>query len=82
MKEKIDWLKEWFRGRAHIDSIRDVENVNYLDERLIDSVSVIELITAAEEKYNVGFSGEAFDDPRFASIAGLAQIIEELEQAN
>jgi len=81
MEEKIDWLKEWFGQKVHIGSIRGVEHINYLERRLIDSVAVIELIVAAEERFNIGFSSEAFDDPRFATISGLAEIIGELEQS-
>ena len=80
MDEKIEWLKNWFRQKIHIDSIQDMEHANYLERRLIDSVSVIELVVAAEERFEIGFTGEVFDDPRFSTIAGLAQIIAELEE--
>ena len=80
MEEKIDWVNEWFGQKVHIECVCDVDHINYLERRLIDSVSVIGLIMVAEECFNIGFSSEAFHDPQFATISGLAEIFGELER--
>lgn len=52
--------------------------VNYLEAGLIDSLAIIELIAAVEERWNIRFHERHFQDRRFVSIGGLGQIVDEL----
>ena len=75
MKEAHTWLAAWFAGRAPDVILADEEN--FFEAEAIDSFSVIELIEEAEQKFRIRFVELDFQDRRFASIRGLAEIIAE-----
>lgn len=65
------WLQDWFAGRGH----RLTPDQNYFDAGAVDSFGVIELIEALETKFKFSFGERDFQDRRFATIAGLAEIV-------
>ena len=50
---------------------------NYFDAGAIDSFGVIELIEAVEDRFKIAFRQHDFQDRRFATVAGLAEIVHE-----
>lgn len=78
MGSKVDWLKRWFSEKRSLPENIEVEN--YFEAGLIDSFGVIELIEAVEKEFNIRFQESNFQDRRFATIQGLAQIIQELQE--
>jgi acyl carrier protein len=77
MEPKIDWLKTWFSQKS--DLPENIEEKNYFESGLIDSFTVIELIESLENEFDIRFQESNFQDRRFATIKGLAQIIEEIQ---
>ena len=77
MQHKVDWLKAWFSQESQLPE--NVEEKNYFEACLIDSFTVIELIEAVEKEFNIRFQESNFQDRRFATIQGLAEIIEEIQ---
>lgn len=77
--EKIRWLKEYFASKKALPDHPELEKENYFQLGLIDSMGVLELIEAAEAQFSIQFQQTNFTDRRFATIAGLADIIDELE---
>jgi acyl carrier protein len=74
------WLLEWFARNGTLRAPlpeRDLP-LNYFEARWIDSMGVIELITDVEAHFDIGFDQRHFQDRRFATVAGLAEIIDEL----
>ena len=72
------WLVDWFRRRnTNIGDTPDLEMVDadYFDKNFIDSFGVIELVAEAEEHFGVRFTELDFQDRRFSTVWGLAQII-------
>ena len=68
----------WFRRRApHIEL--DPTN-SYFDAGAIDSLGVIELIEDLELAFGVRFTQADFQDRRFPSVSGLAEILEEKQR--
>jgi acyl carrier protein len=67
------WLQDWFAGRG----ARVASDANYFEAGAIDSFGVIELIEAVESHFKIAFRQHDFQDRRFASIAGLAEIVNE-----
>jgi acyl carrier protein len=67
------WLDHWFAKRG---ATLDREE-NYFDAGAIDSFGVIELIEAIEEHFAIQFGERDFQDRRFSTIAGLAEITNE-----
>ncbi|EBA14544.1 hypothetical protein RSK20926_01077 [Roseobacter sp. SK209-2-6] len=75
MSEYQTWLAEWFSAQAPDVSLAPQDN--FFDIGAIDSFGVIELIEAAEDAFDIRFSNDDFQDRRFSSIAGLAEILSE-----
>ena len=67
------WLQDWFAGRG----ARPATDANYFEAGAIDSFGVIEMIEAIEDHFKVKFRQHDFQDRRFATIAGLAEIVHE-----
>ena len=72
-----NWLKIWFSKKNKI-SEPDVQS-NYFNAGLIDSLDIIDLITSVETEFAITFESSHFQDRRFATIKGLAEIIEEIK---
>ena len=77
MQQYIFWLKNWFAQRKELPE--NAEEKNYFEIGLIDSLGVIELIESIEQEFNIHLSQDHFQDRRFSSIKGLAEIIHELK---
>lgn len=77
-----DWLAAWFRRKAPDRTLADEEllRCNFFDAGLIDSFGVIELITEVEAEFGIRFDQNHFQDRRFPTIAGLAELIDQLRQ--
>lgn len=74
MVEDIEkWLLEILQTNYGITNISCQEN--YFDAG-IDSFSFITLVNIIEEKYNISFTNNEFQDRKFSTIHGLAEIIE------
>ena len=80
MKEVQNWLISWFKNNKGVEERPDIHNCNYFESGFIDSFGVVELIMEIESKYTIRFSQNHFQDRRFATIDGLAEIIMELQK--
>lgn len=72
------WLIGWFKnetGEAE-GSIKNKLHENYLSNGWLDSFKFIYFITAVEETFNISFDNNEFQDRSFATIEGVAKIIE------
>jgi len=75
------WLKTWFTNKNDLPSFPDgAESQNYFEVGLIDSFNVIELIESIETEFQIKFDQNHFQDRRFSTIKGLAEIINEIKQ--
>lgn len=79
MQQTIDWLKAYFSARAPLPE--QAETVNFFQAGMIDSFGVIELIDALEQEFGVQLTEAQFQDRRFPTIAGLAEIVRELQRS-
>ena len=68
------WLRDWFAARGA--GVLKLDE-NYFDAGAIDSFGVIELIEAIESRNEIKFRQHDFQDRRFSTIRGLAEIIGE-----
>jgi acyl carrier protein len=50
---------------------------NYFMKGLIDSLKFISFISDIENKFNISFSNDEFQDRKFATINGIIQILED-----
>lgn len=77
MQQYTDWLKTYFSCES-LSS--DIEEMNYFQAGLIDSFGVIELIESIESEFNIKLTELNFQERRFSTIKGLAEIIHEIKQ--
>ena len=73
------WLLEWFQYHAPQVPLGPDDNFFLLGA--IDSLGVIELIEDLEQDFSIRFSQEDFQDRRFTSIKGLAELLKEKENS-
>jgi acyl carrier protein len=52
--------------------------IKYLNEGIIDSMGIIDLITHFEDQYQIRFEADDLQSEDFQTIGGLVQIIERL----
>ena len=79
MRSTLDWLEEWFSRKGMLPGDSDaIRRINYFEAGLIDSMGVIELIEDCETSFGIRFEQRHFQDRRFATLGGLAEIISEL----
>jgi acyl carrier protein len=71
-EEIISHIQKWL-----IDKYRLTIDINdrYIDSGLVDSLDMINLIVFIESSYNVKFSSDDFQDPRFFTVKGLSELV-------
>ena len=74
----VDWLIAYFSKNGTIPE--DIEKIDFFETGLIDSFGVIELIGEIESYFNIRFNEDNFQDRRFSTIKGLAEIIKEIKE--
>ena len=73
-----EWIVSWLAEHASVskDDVKKHLSENYFDLGYIDSFGFIELLDSIESEYGVQCDNEQFEDRKFATISGLAEIIE------
>lgn len=73
-----EWLIDWFENNTPFtrEEILGSVSGNYLENGWIDSFKFIAFISELENKWSICFSNDEFQDRSFASLDGLAMIIE------
>jgi acyl carrier protein len=71
------WLKNWFLSKAKITNLQaeSLTDIDYFAAGWLSSMEVVEFITGIEQQFGIQFTEEDMQDPRFATIAGLTDLI-------
>jgi acyl carrier protein len=72
------WLVDWFRGRNETlvsTPIEQIVTADYFESQFVDSFGVIQLIEDVEQRFKLRFDERDFQDRRFSTVVGLAEII-------
>jgi acyl carrier protein len=77
LKEQAsEWLCDWFASRRKFKGdAATLLNINYFDAGLLTSLEVIEFVSQIEDRFGMQFSEQDFQDPRFVTVSGLAELI-------
>jgi len=78
LREDIqNWLKEWFtaRGKIGAQPNQPLLDLDYFEAGWLTSMEVVEFVTEIEQRFGMQFSEGDLQDPRFVTIAGLAELI-------
>jgi acyl carrier protein len=74
------WLINWFieqnDGTLPL-KIENIEDQNFFELQLIDSLGIIMLVEEIETKYSISLNQDHFEQRRFSTIKGLSEIITE-----
>ncbi len=73
------WILKWFQDNANVleNEINKDRDENYFMKGWIDSLKFISFISDIENKFNISFSNDEFQDRKFATINGIIQILED-----
>ena len=79
MSELENWIIKWFEENTDAEKNEIVKNLdeNYFLKSWMDSLKFISFISDIEEKFNITFSNNEFQNRSFATINGISKIIEE-----
>lgn len=71
------WIINWFESRAKTakPAPETLLTVDYFEAGWLTSMEVVEFITEIEQAFGMQFSDDDMQDPRFATIAGLTELI-------
>ena len=77
MNEVQAWVVDWFAQRKSFveGSPEQRLAVDYFQKGIIDSFGVVELIGDIEAHFQIQFLETDFQDRRFSTLGGLAEII-------
>jgi acyl carrier protein len=76
--QAAQWLCDWFLSRRKFKGNADaLLTLNYFEAGLLTSLEVIEFVSEIEDRFGVQFSEQDFQDPRFVTVVGIAQLIAE-----
>jgi acyl carrier protein len=77
LKEQAsEWMCAWFVSRRKFKGdTAQLLATNYFDAGLLTSLEVIEFVSEIEDRFGMQFSEQDFQDPRFVTVAGLAELI-------
>jgi acyl carrier protein len=71
-----NWLQDWFRTRGKVAGQNNWQiDTDYFAAGWLTSMEVVEFVTEIESQFGMQFSDQDLQDPRFATIAGLAELI-------
>jgi acyl carrier protein len=76
-QQVLMWLHDWFvsRGKIATPVTSSFSEVDYFDAEWLTSMEVVEFVTEIEQQFGMQFSDADLQDPRFATIGGLADLI-------
>ncbi len=78
LREQVqEWLENWFvsRGKIGEQASQPPIDTDYFEAGWLTSMEVVEFVTEIEQQFGMQFSDRDLQDPRFVTIAGLADLI-------
>ena len=70
------WIVERFKENTDLKEDEIGEKENYFEKGWLDSFKFISFITNIEEKFDIRFSNDEFQDRSFSMIEGIVEIIQ------
>jgi acyl carrier protein len=73
------WLVEFFESNGQTDgrSVEELTGENYVSIGLLDSLGIVQMLVGLEDEFGVWLDPAEMQDPRFCSIEGLAELVEQ-----
>lgn len=79
MSDPRSWLIAYFEANGELAGrqVEDLLDENYVSLELLDSLGIVQMLVGLEEDFGVWLDPAEMQDPRFCSIAGLAELVDE-----
>lgn len=79
-----DWMINFISDKSDLNGkeVTDLIQDNIFDKGYVDSFGLMTMIVKLEEDYEIQFDPDDFQDRRFATIKGLAELVEEKKNGN
>jgi acyl carrier protein len=79
MSDARAWLVEYFEANGDVRgrSVEELAAENYVSMELLDSLGIVQMLVGLEEEFGVWLDPAEMQDPRFCSLDGLAELVEE-----
>ncbi len=79
MSPPLRWLIEYFEENGHCAgrSVEDLLNDNFVTSELLDSLGIVQMLVGIEDDFGIWLDPAEMQDPRFCTISGLAELIDE-----
>jgi acyl carrier protein len=79
MSEPLCWLISYVaeHGKLGDLAVEELLEENYVALGLLDSLGIVQMLLGIEEEFGIWLEPPEMQDPRFSSIAGLAELVEE-----
>ena len=83
MNDVETWIATYMKekGKLNGDEGEAVLEANYFERKLLDSLAIVEMVLGIEDEFGVRLESDHMQDPRFCTIRGLSQIVDELRAA-
>lgn len=83
MTAPLEWLTQYFEENGELGgrSVNELADENYVSMELLDSLGIVQMLMGIEDEFGVWLDPEEMQDPRFCSINGLAELVEEAKAA-
>jgi acyl carrier protein len=77
MNEIESWIADYLRreGKAGDADLEALVEANFVEHGLMDSLGIVMLIVDLEVEFGARLASDQMQDPRFATIRGLAEIV-------
>jgi len=81
-KKIKDAILKYFSRKGTIPGDNEQQKLefDYLKYGFIDSMGIVEMISDFEAMFKVSFEQKHFDSPKFSTIKGLVEIIEDMKE--
>jgi acyl carrier protein len=78
MSEPLQWLIDYVSAHGKLGdlTVEELLDEHYVAIGLLDSLGVVQMLIGIEEEFGVWLNPDEMQDPRFGSIAGLAELVE------
>jgi acyl carrier protein len=73
----VDYFAEHGNGTASAHDAETLLDANYFELEILDSLGLVVMIGDIEATYELALEPADLQDPRFCSVRGLAQIVDE-----
>jgi len=70
-------IKNYIKTFLSLETEKNIDEVDLFENGYIDSLKLFDFISFLESKFNIQFDPDDFEDRRFRTIKGIAEIIME-----